>query len=291
MSDIDRVLELGGDPSERGDPDVRLHTLGLVLLLHSCVETWFWTLDLERFALGVTLLAGSYTACLAVGLSPRYRRLALGSAATVALVQVLWTFPFVANHTFLRALALGSLAFVGLDSLRDRRLAHAALGWMAVVVLFYTGFQKLAYGTYFQGQYLGCMASLTDRFGRVFEWVVPAAEFTRLKGIGEPVPGAGPYAVHGPAFVVLSNLVYIAEIGLAFALLLPRTRRAAVWATLGLIFFIQLGAREVFFGLLFCNLILVLHPRDVNRKLLPLTAGLYLLALLLKLSGWGGTLS
>lgn len=270
---------------------MRLHALGAILLLHSCVETWFWMLELERIVAGVVLLAAAYTALLAVGLVPRFRRIALGVTAGVTALQMIWTFPFIANHTFLRLFALALLVLANPGSLRERRLVHAALGWMTAIVLFYTGFQKLAYGTYFQGQYLAYMISLTDRFARVFEWFVPLGEFSRLKAIGPPVPGAGPYTVDGAAFLALSNLVYVVEIALAAGLVWWRTRRLAIWITLMLIVFIQLGARELFFGLLFCNLVLVLHPRDVSRRLLPIMAGIYVLALLLKLFGWGGLIT
>lgn len=287
----DRTLRLASDSDAESDPAVRLHTLGTVLLLHSCIETWFWMLELDTVVAGVVLLATAYTVLLAVGLVPRFRRIALVLTAAATLLQLIWTFPFVANHTFLRLFALGLLLLADPLSLRERRLVHAALGWTAAIVLFYTGFQKLVYGTYFQGQYLAYMISLTDRFAQVFEWIVPPDELGRLKAIGEPVPGAGPYTVAGVGFLALSNLVYVVEIGLAFGLLWWRSRRPAIWMTLALILVIQLGARELFFGLLFCNLVLVMHPRDAGRKLLPVTAGMYLLALLLEIFGWGGTLS
>ena len=288
---VDRLLELASDSQPERNPAVRLHTLGTILLLHSCIETWFWVLELEAVVAGVVLLATAYTALLAVGLAPRFRRVALGLTAGVTVLQLIWTFPYIANHTFLRLFALGLLVLADPKSLRERRLVHAALGWMIAIVLFYTGFQKVAYGTYFQGQYLAYMVSLTDRFAQAFEWLVPLGELSRLKAIGSPVPGAGPYTVDGMAFLALTNLVYVVEMGLAAGLLWWRTRIPAIWMTLALIVLIQLAARELFFGLLFCNLVLALHPRDVSRKLLPIGAGIYVLALLLKLLGWGGLIT
>lgn len=287
---VDRLLEQGSDVS-KSDPAVRLETLGIVLLVHGCAETWFALFELDGGATGIVLLATAYTALLALGLVARHRRLALGLAAVVTLGQIVWSFPFVANHTFLRLFALGLLALPSPQSRRERRLIHATLGWLTAIVLFYTGFQKLVHGTYFQGQYLGYMISLTDRFGGLFEGLVPAREFARLKAIGSPVPGAGPYAVNDAVFVVLSNLIYVVEMTLGIGLLWRRARVAAIWAALGLIVLIQLGARELFFGVLFCNLVLVLHPRDIGRTLLPLSAGLYTLALLLMALGWKGILS
>lgn len=283
-----RVLELATDSQPESNPAVRLHTLGTILLLHSSVETWFWVFELEAVVVGIVLLAAAYTVLLAVGLVSRFRRIALVLTVGIIVLQLIWTFPYIANHTFLRLFALVLLALADPGSLRERRLVHAALGWMTAIVLFYTGFQKVAYGTYFQGQYLAYMVSLTDRFAQAFEWLVPSGELSRLKAIGLPVPGAGPYTVDGTAFLVLANLVYVVEMGLAAGLLWWRTRGPAIWMTLALIVLVQLAARELFFGLLFCNLVLVLHPRDVGRRLLPIMAGIYVLALLLKVLGWGG---
>jgi len=282
------VLELATDRRPDGDPAVRLHTLGTILLLHSCIETWFWVLELETAVGGVVLLGAIFTVLLILGLVPRFRRIALGLTAGALAVQLIWTFPHIANHTFLRLFALALLVLADPGSLRERRLVHAALGWTAAIVLFYTGFQKMLYGTYFRGQYLAYMVSLTERFSSVFEGLIPVGELNRLTAIGPPVPGAGPYSVDGMAFLLLANMVYMVEMGLAAGLLWPRTRRPAIWMTLALIVFIQLGARELFFGMLFCNLVLVLHPRDVGRRLLPVSVGIYVIALGLKAIGWGG---
>ena len=125
----------------------------------------------------------------------------------------------------------------------------------------------------------------------MFAWIVPPGELNRLKAIGSPVLGAGTYTVDGTVFLALSNLVYVVEMSLAAGLLWRRTRVPAIWMTLGLIVVVEVGARELFLGLLFCNLVLVLHPRDVGRRLLPFVAAIYVLALLSKLLGWGGLIS
>jgi hypothetical protein len=61
----------------------------------------------------------------------------------------------------------------------------------------------------------------------------------------------------------------------------------AIWLTLGMLLVVELGAREVFFGLLFGHLLLALHPEDLNRRLLPFSLAVYALALLAKVTGWG----
>lgn len=273
------------------DPSGLLRALGTLVLCHGSVEGWFWVLELERAPAAVVVFALLHTLLFAIGFAPGMRRPALAMAAGVLLVQVVWTFPYVANHTFLRLLVLGLLAFPRVRSEDEQRLVQAALGWIAVIVLFYTGFQKLLYATYFRAEYLGYMVGLTDRFAAAFEYLVPAGEWERLRAIGEPVPGAGPYRVDAPLFVALSNLVYLVEMGLAAGLLWRRTRALSVAGTLTLIVLIEVGAREVFFGLMFCSLILLLEPRGLLRRLVPVILALYVLVLAAGLFGWPGLLT
>ena len=285
---VDRLLGLGSDPLPGRDPGVRLQALTAVLLVHACVETWSWVFELQSIVAGVVLLAIGFTASAGLWLVRGWRRTALLLAAAVTAIQIGATFPYVANHTFLRLIVMLLLAVPNPQALRESRLVHAAIGWTTAIVLFYTGFQKILYGTYFHGQYLAYMISFTDRFKSAFAWLVPQAELTRLRAIEAPVPGSGPFTVDAPVFLILSNLVYVAEIALAVGLLWPRTRRMAIWLTIGMLFVIELSAREVFFGLMFTHLLLALHPEDLNRRLLPLSLAVYALALLAKITGWEG---
>ena len=73
-------------------------------------------------------------------------------------------------------------------------------------------------------------------------------------------------------------------------LLQRRTRTLAAAVTIAFMALIQSGARELFFGSLFVNLVLLFYDRDVNRKLLPLFGLLLatLVAVRLWLApGWG----
>jgi hypothetical protein len=279
------------DENSHNDPAVRLQTLATILLVHSAAETWYWALTLEVPNTGVVVLAAMFTAFLALGQLPRYRRAALWLLTLTLAIQCCWTFPFIANHTFLRLIVGFLLAFLGNGSLAERRLSQVAIGWTTVVILFYTGFQKLLYGTYYQGQYLSYLISLSDRFRLVFATIVPADELQRLQAIGTPAPGSGPYTVDSVPFLILANLVYLAEMGLAAGLVWHRTRRVAVFLTLGLMLTIELGARELFFGVLFCNLILMLHPADLIRRWLPITLVIYGVALVMALLGIEGFLT
>jgi hypothetical protein len=163
--------------------------------------------ELGSIVPAVVLLALGLTASAGFWLIPRLRRPALLLVAALTALQIGVTFPYVANHTFLRLIVLLLLALPGPRVRQELRLVHAAIGWMTAIVLFYTGFQKVLHGTYFRGQYLAYMISFTDRFENVFSWILPAAELARLRAIEAPIPGSGPFTADAPLFLILSNLV------------------------------------------------------------------------------------
>ena len=120
-------------------------------------------------------------------------------------------FPLAPNHFFVELYAVALLALVGRGA-RDAALALAALRWLAALVLFASGLQKLFYGHYLRGDFLAFMVGRGDRFADLFRWILPAAEVARLQALDPFRDGAGPYRVSQPLFVAVSNLVCIAEL-------------------------------------------------------------------------------
>jgi hypothetical protein len=221
-------------------------------------------------------MAAAVTAAAAAGLLPRLTRAALLAIAAVMAVKGAMLFPFSSNHFFLELICLlmaGSFD-TGDDDERDTMLI--GLRWTLVIVLFYTGFQKLTYGTYFHGDFLGYMVSSSDRFADLFQLVIPGDELVRLRALDAGTLGAGPYRVDSLLFVVAANVVYVCEIGFSILLVPHRTRAFAMAGAMVLIVVIELAAREVFFGMLFTQLVLLFARRDWNRRTLLWTALLYL---------------
>ena len=85
--------------------------------------------------------------------------------------------------------------------------------------------------------------------------------------------------------LVASNVSYLGELLLPVALVWKRTRAYAVPAAFALFLLIEAGAREIFFGVLFLNLLLLFSERDWIRRGLPLSLALYLLAFASRM-GW-----
>ena len=82
------------------------------------------------------------------------------------------------------------------------RSSCAPLRWLAVIVLFYSGVQKLAHGYWSNGEYLA-FALGSDTYRALLGWLLPDAELARLARLRGEV-GDGPYRVaSGPLLVAL----------------------------------------------------------------------------------------
>lgn len=271
----------GGDDGVRHAQVLAFERIAVLL-----IGVEYWCRGLARWQdlspAYVAALGGATLLCL-LAFVPALRRGAfLGLAATHAFT--VWNeFPAAGNHAYLEVMVC--LLAASLDPRRasDRVLYVAATRWMAVVILFWSGVQKLVHGYYFRAEYFA-FSLWIESFRSVFRVLLPAAEYARLTAF-TGAPGDGPYAVASPLVVAISNLTWIAEIGLAPLLLWPRTRRYAVLTAAGLIVAIEVAAREAFFGLLYVNLILTfLETRLATRLVAPAAA--LLAAMLLVRVGW-----
>ena len=227
-------------------------------------------------------IAAATLLCL-TALLTRFRRPALGALALVH-ASVVWNeFPAAGNHAYLEVIlcSLGALLDPAVDA--DRVLYVAAARWLGVVILFFSGLQKLVHGYYFRAEYFA-FSLWIESFRTVFRVLLPAAEYHRLTAFAGN-PGDGPYFVTSPIVLAISNLTWIAELTLAPALLWRTTRRLAVPATIALIVGIELAAREAFFGLLYVNLILLFLESERSSKLVVPIA-ILLAAMLLVRLGW-----
>lgn len=289
---IERILGLTGDADPRAGADsLRLKSLRTIVLVLQAAETWAWYAEPGGHSFGVLVLAVVYTALAAIGFAGRLARVAAWGLVLTLVGQFVWTFPLIANHRFLVLMLALALAWLDLDDEGEARLSLQTVRWLMIITLFYAGLQKVLHGTYFRGQYLAYLMSLSERFTSALGWLAPPDELARLLAIGEPVPGAGPYTVDGFAFVAMANLVWIAEIVLAGGLLWRRTRRVSVYLAAAMMLAIEAGARELFFGVLYVNVMLVFLPGTAVRRLLPATIAIYVVVTVLKLAGVPWTLT
>ncbi len=252
-----------------GDPTIRLaQVVAFERIVVLVIGFEYWCRGLARWndlsTAYVASLAAATVLCL-IALLTSWRRPALLALAAIHAFVVWREFPAAGNHAYLEVMLCALGAFLDPRDDTDRTLYVAAARWLGVVILFYSGLQKLAHGYYFHAEYFA-FSLWIESFRTVFRHLLPAAEYARLTAF-TGAPGDGPYFVQSPLVVAISNLTWIAEMALAPALLWRRTRRLAVVAAAGLIVAIELAAREVFFGLLYLNLILLFLETTRHAKL------------------------
>ena len=268
---VERVLALADDAGRGSAPDA-LDAFRRFLLIYGATRSWIWV-SLAPDGIPTLIVAASVLSLAsALTFVPRVAPLAPRLALLGLALQLGWHFPQHANHFYLELLCVLILALVGRNDPAGEALALRGLRWLTAIVLFHTGLQKVLYGHYFQGDFLALMAGNQERFANLFRLVLPADELTRLASYEVHRTGAGPYRVSHLPFVVASNLVYLAELGLPFLMMWARTRVLGAVLAIALMVAIQLGAIEVGFAFLFLNLLFLFLPGSWNRRLLPVFA-------------------
>lgn len=222
--------------------------------------------------LGVATVAG-----VAI-VARRWRRAAFLVLAAAHATLIAYEFPSTGNHAYLELYVCLFAALLRPDADGEALLELRALRWLAVIVLFWSGVQKLAHGYWTSGEYLAFSLG-SETYRALLGWTVPDADLARLvRWQGEV--GDGPYRGGGLVLPLLSNATWIAEIVLAAALVWPRTRRTAMVLALLLLLGIELVAREVFFGLVFASLLALFARGDVQSVARwPIALALVLLTL------------
>jgi hypothetical protein len=270
-----RVLALtdGGDASIQA---TLARGFQLFLLLHVSARTLLWALkDNDQLALRLVLPIGLALCFLLAALRPAQARHATLGALLLLSTKLVASFPTTSNHFFIEYCCVALLAFCDLTDAGERALALNAARWLMLIIFFWTGVQKVLYGTYFNAAFLGISIAHKPTFASLFAWLVPGDEVDRLRGLRATGVGSGPYAIASPVALAISNGSYLFELVAPFLLLWRRTRTWAVLAAIGFVVCIELGARELMFGALFINLLLLFLPRPINRALLPGFAAFY----------------
>ncbi|MGD9762298.1 MAG: hypothetical protein AB7V27_01095 [Candidatus Binatia bacterium] len=275
----DRILRLADDEDRSGHAAIA-RAFQLFVLMHVAVRTALWAGRGDTYVEGRLAMAGVLVICAAVAAldAPRARAAALIAMLVLAL-KLGASFPATSNHFFIEFLCVGLLALCDVENVEERALLLAGARWLTVIVLFYSGVQKLWHGAYFDAQFLGYSIGQRASFAWLFGWVVPSEEIARLQALHPPALDSGPYSIRSPFAVAISNAVYLFEIIAPILLIARRTRPYAAVAALSFVAAIEIGALELLFGALFVNLLLLFFTRAVNQALLPAFAALFTMLL------------
>ncbi len=267
---IARILSLADD-LEGSTPRSKLRWFRDLLLLHVTVRALPAGGDPVGIALATAMLI-----CFAAAWFNRRPRLAAGVAAALFACKLAIIFPQTPNHGLLELVCLLLVAALDIDDAGERKLLGQSLRWVTAIVLFQAGLQKVLYGTWFDGQFIGYMIAADDRFASAFRFLVSSEELARLKGHAALDAGSGPFSVDSLPVLLASNGTWIFEMLAPIFLLVRRTRTIAAIASIVFVALIEAASRELLFGLLFINLLLLFPAGDWNRRAFPLLALAYL---------------
>jgi len=251
--------------------------LGYQAVLLLIIGAEYWIRAIPRWETLTPFLLVSATLasllCLA-GLDLRVRRWAFALLVVTHGAVIAWEFPAAGNHAYLELLLCALCAFIDPDEPEESRLFLRAVRYVVVLIFVYSGIQKAVHGYYFQGHFLAD-AMWMETFRPVLALLMPENEFTRLAALDRNV-GEGPYIVDSAFFVLVSNAVWIVEIVLGVMLVVRRTRTFAALASIAFVAGIEVAARELFFGFIYTNSLLLFLPGNVHRRLVVPTAVLML---------------
>jgi hypothetical protein len=261
---------LDGDLVAQRSSKIRAFEIIFVMIL----VTEYWARAIPKWG----GLSGVYVVSLALAtvlgplaLAWPTRRAAFAALAATHAVIVWREFPAAGNHAYLELILCALAAFLDPRRPQEQTLYLRSVRWLVCIVLFYGGVQKAVHGYYWRGQFLLYSLGATPWFAAVFRPLIRDADFVRLAAYKGEV-GDGPYLVDGIGFAAFSNAVYLLEIALVPLLLIPRTRKLGVLATVAFLAAIEVGARELFFGLVYINAVLLFWPSDLNRRLIGVFA-------------------
>ena len=266
-----RLLSLTDD-GDRSAQAVVVRAFAVFFFAHIVVRTLQWTLRADDWVAGRWLITAALAACAVVAWRhPLRMRAAAVAALLVLTIKFVASFPTTSNHFFIEFLCIGLLALCDPHDGDERALLLSAARWLTLIVLFYSGLQKVLHATYFDGQFLGLSIGQKPSLAWLFGWILPADELARLDALHPLAPGKGPFDIRSPLALMVANSVYLFEMAAPVFLIWRRTRPYAAIATLLVIAAIEVGARELLFGILYVNLLLLFFARPVNRALLPVS--------------------
>jgi len=264
-----RVLSLTDD-DDRSAQAAIVRAFTVFLLCHLVVRTLQWTMRADDWIPARVGMTAALAVCALVGWWwPARTRVAAAAALGLLAIKLVASFPTTSNHFFIEFLCLALVVLCDADVGDERALLLSGARWLTVIVLFYSGVQKVLYGTYFDAQFLGLSIGHKPGLAWMFSQLLPADEMARLRALHPLAPGSGPYAIRSPLALLIANGVYVFEMATPVLLVWRRTRPYAAVAVLIVIACIEVGARELLFGVLFVNLLLLFFARPVNRTLLP----------------------
>lgn len=214
-----------------------------------------------------------------------FKRPTLAAVASVLVhaTSAVDKFPFTANHAGW-AFVFGTSLLLWTGSANPAR-SIALIRALVVILVGWTGIQKLVYGTYFEAEFLLVFANIKPSFQPLLALFMSPDERSMFFRADYDTPGMVQYSTDNIALILVSNLTWVLEIALPIGLCFRRTRRLMAVVLIGFLGFIQLGARELVFATLALGTLSLYLPIKPMGATLKITQCVLVLLVLVTLMG------
>lgn len=194
-----------------------------------------------------------------------HKRAGLALAALGGALASVLVFPLTANHLYLGFVTSLLLVLLTFDEPQEREQLTASLLALPFIAFIWGGVTKVLSGAWFEGQALAHAFAVRPDLRVGMAPFLSREAVDRLSHLDPLADGAGPFRLEGLG-LVLSNLVWLGELGVPLALLLiPWARRHAWWCVVVMSLGLQWVAHEWEFALLLLNLAMIASPRGIGR--------------------------
>jgi hypothetical protein len=262
----------GGSPADRLLAYLRL--LLLLLLAETTLALLRWRSDPAASLLAA--LAGLSALALGLAFVRRTRRAAPFLGVAVTAFAGVRFFPNVADHLALLAAALLLAALWNPDRAGEPALALGSLRWMAAILVFSLGLQKVLHGTWFHGEFAAFQLAHGEPVAPLLAWVTPASEIARLSGgdvtrLAGELPAAGDrlFRLEHPLPLVITNLVWFTELVAPAFLLWGRTRAVTAALLVPFLLIAQVGSPDLILSVFLVGSVLLFARGNAVRWTVP----------------------
>ncbi len=210
----------------------------------------------------------------------------MAGVAVLGAVQCALVFPQTATHLYLGVVVSLLLCLLDPSDPRDAQQLRRSAIALPLIVFAWSGALKAIHGYWFSGQLLAWTIVARDDVARVARPLLDDATAAQLASLKRDVEGSGPFRLGG-VWVLVSNLVWVAELFAPLLAAWPRLRAQLWWVLLLGTWSIQLFAHEWQFALLLTTLLLCAAPDRAQRIGRLFALGLMAMLILARLTGAG----
>lgn len=249
---------------EENNEKYKIHYL-LILLISSIYINFLYAMIESSVFYRTILLTFSLYILNFCYLVFKYKSLfALKFCSIVSLLFFFNYAEFASNHMGLVSWLILLTLVYDLRKTQEKKEVYKVLVIAIIIFFFFTGFQKLIYGTYFKSQFLVYMINSTERFASVFKYILSDVEFKRILSLNLQKDSL---SSNNLTLLFTSNIVILFELIVPILMLIKRNENVIYIAMIFTIC-IQIVAREYFFAIIFLNCLYFLTQKRYDLRII-----------------------